>query len=318
MRIRRLAFLPIAFSLSFLSSTAFALPTCTVFSSRAQGLNGPLVRLKVWPGHDLSIMLPEDELVKDAIIGDPTQLVYGSLGGKLCPPTGGNQGEECNSTGAKLIYVRRIKKLQGFQLVPSADGSTDLKLVADGPEGTKQYQVGLIPMSRGTPSQCTTLRIVADPEQLPSILPPRPSSGNAPAPNRVPATTSSSQWQPPTSDASSQLPVKNSPLPSSVQASRTPQVLPKVEPQHAPTTVNSSTQALTDSQQATEDINAVRRGLKIAQSKKRINFGTAKWKQAQSAIRWLIRGESKESAAQKSGLQMPTLSQLIEWGQQHQ
>lgn len=103
-----------------------------------------------------------------------------------------------------------------------------------------------------------------------------------------------------------------------MQASRTPQVLPKVESQHAPTTVNSSTQALTDSQQATEDINAVRRGLKIAQSKKRINFGTAKWKQAQSAIRWLIRGESKESAAQKSGLQMPTLSQLIEWGQQHQ
>jgi hypothetical protein len=94
---------------------------------------------------------------------------------------------------------------------------------------------------------------------------------------------------------------------------------PKLPPERTSlkqTVATSPTPATTVSQQAISDINAIRAGLQVARNKKQINFGTTKWKQAQSALLWLSRGESRESAARKSGLPMPILTQLIRWGQQ--
>lgn len=88
-------------------------------------------------------------------------------------------------------------------------------------------------------------------------------------------------------------------LPIKTQAERTP----------------ATTGAAKLSQEAINDINALRKGLQVARSKKQINYGTTKWKQAQSIILWLAHGDSREEAARKAGVSIETVTQLIKWGQ---
>lgn len=69
-------------------------------------------------------------------------------------------------------------------------------------------------------------------------------------------------------------------------------------------------------QQAINDANAVAFGLTVARIRGEIKLRTTMWLKAQSAISLLRRGHTRESAARRSGVPIPTLLQLIEWGQQ--
>jgi hypothetical protein len=85
--------------------------------------------------------------------------------------------------------------------------------------------------------------------------------------------------------------------------------------ERAPVVASSTTRTAKFSQSTIDDMNALRRGLQVARSKKQLNYGTTKWKQAQTAIVLLGQGKSREAAARKAGLPIEILAQLIQWGQ---
>jgi len=85
--------------------------------------------------------------------------------------------------------------------------------------------------------------------------------------------------------------------------------------ERSPVVASSTTRTAKFSQSAIDDMNALRRGLQVARSKKQLNYGTTKWKQAQTAIVLLGQGKSREAAARKAGLPIEILAQLIQWGQ---
>ncbi len=64
-----------------------------------------------------------------------------------------------------------------------------------------------------------------------------------------------------------------------------------------------------------EDANAAAFGLGVANRLKQIKPGTLTWRQANSAIRLLRMGKSRERAAADAGLSVSVLNQLITWGQ---
>ncbi len=64
-----------------------------------------------------------------------------------------------------------------------------------------------------------------------------------------------------------------------------------------------------------EDANAAAFGLSVANRLKQIKPGTLTWRQANSAIRLLRMGKSRERAAADAGLSVSVLNQLITWGQ---
>lgn len=64
-----------------------------------------------------------------------------------------------------------------------------------------------------------------------------------------------------------------------------------------------------------EDANAAAFGLSVANRLKQIKPGTLTWRQANSAIRLLRMGKSRERAATDAGLSVSVLNQLIAWGQ---
>lgn len=192
---KSLAFLPLALSLSLLSSPTFALPTRTVFANQAQGVSGSGINLEVPPGYGLTINFIETgETVKQAWIGDPSRFVFSS-NGNLCPQ--GLQSESCNNTGATVIFLRQIKPVDFPGLVSSADGGTQLTLITEGTEGQKQYSFGLSAVFRGKPKY-TTLIIKPESEK-PASRPIIPSRQTPVAPpsmlDKLPTITSSIQRQ---------------------------------------------------------------------------------------------------------------------------
>jgi hypothetical protein len=144
---------------------ASAFTTRTVFSKQAQGLEGRIVDLKVWPGFDLTVnFLQTGEVVKDVLLSDPSRFAFGSLAGSLCPQAPVTEEENCTNTGAKVIYIRRIKPIDFPNLLHSPDGSTLIKVITEGPSGQKEYQFKLSPQVQGTPNY-TSLIIRPDSER---------------------------------------------------------------------------------------------------------------------------------------------------------
>jgi hypothetical protein len=80
------------------------------------------------------------------------------------------------------------------------------------------------------------------------------------------------------------------------------------------TTTNTKTQPR-QSSTSIEAANALMRGLVVARQKGQINHQTTMWRQVQSAVAWLRRGATKQSAALKAGVPLKTIDQLLAWGQ---
>lgn len=192
---RRIALLPLTFSLLFPSSSVLALPTRTVFAEQAQGFSSSGIDLEVPPGYGLTINFIETgEVVKQAWIGDPSRFVFSS-NGDLCPQ--GLQDSNCTNTGATVIFLRQIKPVDFPGLVSSSDGGTQLTLITEGVGGQKQYSFGLSAASRGKPKY-TTL-IVKPESENPVSLPIIPSRStpavSPPLLDQLPTITSSVQRQ---------------------------------------------------------------------------------------------------------------------------
>ena len=61
--------------------------------------------------------------------------------------------------------------------------------------------------------------------------------------------------------------------------------------------------------------NALVRGLVAARQKGQINHGTTTWKEVQSVVRLLRRGDTKQQASKEVGISLQLIDRLITWGQ---
>lgn len=81
--------------------------------------------------------------------------------------------------------------------------------------------------------------------------------------------------------------------------------------------INSpAVQAKKNLQQSIDDANAIAFGLRTANENGQLKTHTLMWRKAQSAIRLLRGGKTKEEAAQIANIPSATLAQLIKWGQE--
>ena len=309
----RLAFF-LAASLLFPSSPVLALGIRTVFSSEAQGTNGSIISLKVYPGYGLNLnFIPTGEVIKKAWIDDPGRIAL-SFDGCLSS----HSGQSCTSSGATVVHLRQIKPINFPHLPSSPSGGTLLTLIAEGTNGRKLYQFRILPAS-GEP-EYTALTIRPDSERPQPVLPNRPlhplpapvlgkDGANAEVESPVPSATL--PVSPPVSSSSS----RSSLPPSSIALNASDQK--RGESLEAPT--EEVVTAFPSSNESQQDpirmANDVAYGLLVASHKGQINYGTRMYRRVNSAIRWLRRSQSLSEAARRSRVPLETLEQLVKWGQ---
>ena len=166
MKLRIFIYIFIAFSFCLLKQeSTFAIPARVVYSKDAQGLTKG-ISLKVTDGYGLTINFIETgESVKQAWLADPSHIGFSS-NGNLCQLNQNN----CESSGATILFLRKIKPIKFPHLTSSKDGSTQLTIVTQANDGKqKEYQFRLVP-SVGEPAY-TNLVIKPDSERpLPLLL----------------------------------------------------------------------------------------------------------------------------------------------------
>ncbi|MFN6572018.1 MAG: hypothetical protein RMY31_033440 [Dendronalium sp. ChiSLP03b] len=259
---------------------ALAIPARVVFSIDAQNLNSKGIDLKVWSGYGLTInFIPTGEVIKQVWIGDPSRIGFTSNGDLCSKSNSNNESSECTNTGATVLFLRQIKPVNFPHMTSSADGSTQITVITNGPDGHKQYQFKLIPAT-GQPAY-TSLVIKPDSERPAPLLTARVQ----------PAVTTK-------------------------KSSATQQTLTPVKKQNV--TVTSTPPALTLTIGNTlqrSDANALAYGLAIARQKEIIKPGSTNWRKAQDAIRLLRRGKSRDKALALSRMPSELFEKLINWGQ---
>lgn len=172
-----------------------------------------------------------------------------------------------------------------------------------------------------TPNQNTvtsTPIVIATPQSVPkgsSSVPAERPSQNALSPYNPPLSdnsfTSASQQQTLTNPNPTSIKPSNNLLTSSgtnVNGVKIP-LRTTLSPTVASNIISSS------ANNSIEEANALVRGLVIARQKGQINHGTTTWKEVQSVVRLLRRGDTKQKAAQEVGISPQLIDQLIIWGQ---
>lgn len=84
----------------------------SLFSCQAQGLGGviPIIKVSYQQGTNLSF-IPTQEKIKKVWFNDPSQVTL-DFDGPMCLQFGqGNSSAKCQNSGANVIHLRRIKKL---------------------------------------------------------------------------------------------------------------------------------------------------------------------------------------------------------------
>ena len=142
----------------FLPMKAIAGGTRSIPVSEAQGLNGRTVELSIVPGYDLTIGFSDsDKIIVDVSLGDYSSFAFSGLRGNLCPKFAQVQ---CQGNGARLLRIKQIKPIKFENLTSSADGSTNLTFVTQGPQGEEVYTF-ILRKGKGKP-KFTHLNITAD------------------------------------------------------------------------------------------------------------------------------------------------------------
>jgi hypothetical protein len=135
----------------------------SLFSCQAQGLAGVLPTIKVWyqQGTNLSF-IQAGEVVKKVWLDDPSQVTL-DFDGPVCMQFGQQQGSaagDCENSGANVIHLRRIKKLN-IPGVANTGNQTLLTVVTEGQGKRKVYTFQVI-YSDGEP-EYKTIAIFGDP-----------------------------------------------------------------------------------------------------------------------------------------------------------
>lgn len=150
--------LPIIATTTILSLTAIH-PTLAaplvkeIKQSQASGTTGTLQTINVWNGHGISISFYKiGETIKRVWIDDPSQILLDSDG---CL-----QGinEDCETSGAGLLHLRRINRLN-IRGLPKVS-ATHLTIITESPKGRKSYHFRVAPASNKP--QYSQIAITAD------------------------------------------------------------------------------------------------------------------------------------------------------------
>ncbi len=133
----------------------------SIFSCQAQGLGGATPTIKVWfkQGTNLNF-IPTGETIKKVWLDDPSQVTL-DFDGQLCPEFSpqSNNTENCENSGASVIHMRRIQKLN-IPGLPHTD-STLLTVVTEG-QGRRKLYTFQVDYGDDAP-EYNTLAVYADP-----------------------------------------------------------------------------------------------------------------------------------------------------------
>ncbi|NJO60336.1 MAG: hypothetical protein HC836_19310 [Richelia sp. RM2_1_2] len=140
----------------FLTTISFTLATPLIREikqSQASGNNGTLQTINVWNGHGVSISFYKTgETIKRVWIDDPSQILLDSDG---CLK---GINEDCKTSGAGLLHIRRINRLN-IRGLPKV-WSTHLTIITESPKGRKSYHFKVAPA--GNKPQYSQIAIVPD------------------------------------------------------------------------------------------------------------------------------------------------------------
>ncbi len=293
--------LPLALGFLFPVSPAFASPVRIIYSSQAQGVNSPLIQLKLGLGSGMNISLPKGEIIKKAWLDDMSRIGLSS-DGNLCQWTA-QQQQECKDEDASMLHMRQIKWIGFRNTTYSPDGSTLLTVRAQGVEGQKTYLFKIVPT--GGLSEFSNLDILSDSEKPPRLL-----SNTSPRPLTQPSSPDISPDQP------------NSPNPVS-----NPSVLPlhplnkdaelqSSTPDHNNVAPSDLTPSALSLRQSIDQATTLAFGLLAAIQSREIQPNNTIWNQAQDTISRLRQGESLSVAMSSSGLKPLALNYLLALGTQ--
>lgn len=302
--------------------------TLQVSNQQAQGQNKPL-SVKVWPGYGLNLSFIETgETIIKAWLDDPSRIAMDLDG--------------VNAV-ASVVHLRRIESDPGVPLMSSQDGATLLTVITQSDRGRKLYQIRIVP-AEGAPDYFA-VNVGAAPGAKPRIAVP-----SAALPEQAIASDASSPPPPPQVSfqqvaAIPTLDPATLPVPGSTKLFA--QIAPATElpppPTNLPKPLSSiSSDSLTKNRkdtprykaispvaaklpkpaskvahrnQSIEDANAAVYGLMVAAKKGQIKRGSLTWYRVQSAITWLRRGRSRETAARLARVNLSVLEQTITLGQ---
>lgn len=293
--------------------------TLSVTNAQAQGRNKAAL-VKVWPGYGLNISFIETgESIIKAWLDDPSRVAM-DLDGK--------------DGAASVVHLRRIKPDQGLPLMSSKDGSTLLTVITESDAGRKLYQIKVLPVD-GAPDYYA-LNVGAAPGARPRMIAqrpvtPKPIAEVAPTPApEVADSWSASIASAPAPVPSEQPPeISFQPVEALAPVGKVPISEPvqkvAISPKRArqPTshrtvvkgTLNQTPLTASSRGQSLSDANAAIRGLVVANRRGEIKRGSPDWYRVQSAVAWMRRGKSKETAATLSGVKVVLIEQVIAWGQ---
>jgi hypothetical protein len=150
--------------LSLTPLTAYAVPVVRTFKqSQVSGTTATLQTINVWDGHGVSISFYQiNEIVKRVWIDDPSQILIDTDG---CLE---GINKNCQSSGAGLIHLRRIKRLD-ISGMPKT-WATHLTIVTETSAGDrKSYHFQVAP-SNGKPKY-SQISIVEQPDIQPYVRP---------------------------------------------------------------------------------------------------------------------------------------------------
>lgn len=236
------------------------------------------------------------------------------------------------------------RKIYQFKVVPTS-GQPKYTVLSISPDIEQQISPALPPIQPGrslpivqapepttdTNWQPQTPAAVSRPNSAPSVAP-TPKVTATPKTIPVPKVTPSATAEPPSQNEiapykqplldgsftpvrqerkvtnprrSATKPANNSSIPGGTNATKVKMPKRTTPP---PTIANNSNNSL-------EQANALVRGLVVARQKEQINYGTTTWKEVQSVVRLLRRGDTKQQATKEVGISLQLIDRLITWGQ---
>ena len=133
----------------------------STFSSRAQGLNGDIPTIKVWPGAGVNLnFIPTGEKISKVWLDDPSKVTI-DFDSPLC------SGDSCEpGVGATVIHLRRIQGVKFPNLMQGKN--TLLSVITQDGQGQRKLNQFRLVMASGSP-EYSAFQIYPDTKETPTL-----------------------------------------------------------------------------------------------------------------------------------------------------
>lgn len=139
-----------------------------ISSSQAQGLEGPIATITVWPGEGTNLnLIPTGETIKKVWLDDPSRITL-NFDGALCQLSEADQKQNCKDGSASVIHLRRMHRVK-FPSLPRT-ATTLLSVVTQASSGEKKLYQFRVASGTGE-RHYRTLSVYPDVPLKTSVLP---------------------------------------------------------------------------------------------------------------------------------------------------